>query len=162
MNGVLVVDKPAGPTSFDVVRRVRSALGVKKVGHTGTLDPFATGVLPLCLDDATKIAGYILEGDKAYDALIALGRETDTQDVTGKVVREAPVPALTTALVEQTLSQFRGTFLQTPPMYSAIKIGGQRLYSLARKGQEVERPAREVTVHELSLQDFSSNTLRVR
>ncbi len=162
MDGVLVVDKPAGPTSFEVVRRVRALLGVKKVGHTGTLDPFATGVLPLCLGEATKVAGFVLEGDKAYDAGVLLGTETDTQDVTGKVVRQAPIPTLTRELVEAQLERFRGTFLQTPPMYSAVKVQGKRLYELARAGQEVERPAREVAVHELSLQDFSAQRLSLR
>src|SRR6059058_4597075 len=101
MNGVLVIDKPAGPTSFDVVRRVRSLLRVKKAGHTGTLDPLATGVLPICLGEATKVAGFITEGDKAYDAVIRLGAETDTQDAAGKVVAEAPVPLLSPELLEK-------------------------------------------------------------
>lgn len=162
MDGVLVVDKPAGPTSFDVVRRIRTLLGVKKVGHTGTLDPFATGVLPLCLGEATKVAGYVLEGDKAYDAGILLGAETDTQDVTGRVVREAAIPPLTRESIEAALSRFRGTFAQTPPMYSAVKVKGKRLYELAREGKEIERPARQVTVHELVLQDFSADRLSLR
>src|SRR5688572_1083046 len=104
MDGVLVIDKPMGPTSFDVVRQVRHKLGLKKVGHTGTLDPMATGVLPLCLGSATRIAGFITEGEKAYDAVIRLGVETDTQDVTGKVLREAVVPVLDRAMLEQALA----------------------------------------------------------
>ncbi|MBN1204966.1 MAG: tRNA pseudouridine(55) synthase TruB [Myxococcaceae bacterium] len=161
MDGVLVIDKPSGPTSFDVVRQVRSLLKVKKAGHTGTLDPMATGVLPICLGEATKVAGFITEGDKAYEATVRLGVETDTQDAQGKVLAEAPVPPLTAALLETALTPFRGTFEQVPPMYSAVKVDGKRLYELARAGEEVERAARQVTVHELTLRDFSSNELRL-
>jgi tRNA pseudouridine55 synthase len=161
MDGVLVIDKPKGPTSFDVVRQVRFLLKVKKAGHTGTLDPMATGVLPICLGDATKVAGFITEGDKAYEATVRLGVETDTQDAEGKVMAEAPVPALTAPMLEAVLAPFRGTFEQVPPMYSAVKVGGKRLYELARAGEEVERAGRQVTVYELTLRDFSSNTLRL-
>jgi tRNA pseudouridine55 synthase len=164
MDGVLVIDKPAGPTSFDVVRRVRTLLRTKKAGHTGTLDPAATGVLPLCLGEATKVAGFLTEGDKAYDAVVRLGQETDTLDAQGRVLAEAPVPPLTPALLEEALARFRGTYPQTPPMYSAVKVGGKRLYELARAGEEVERAARQVTVHALELRDFSASelTLSVR
>jgi len=161
MDGVLVIDKPSGPTSFDVVRQVRALLKVKKAGHTGTLDPMATGVLPICLGEATKVAGLITEGDKAYEATVRLGVETDTQDAQGKVTAEAPVPPLTAALLEQTLAPFRGTFEQVPPMYSAVKVAGKRLYELARAGEEVERAGRQVTVYELTLRDFSSNRLQL-
>jgi tRNA pseudouridine55 synthase len=161
MNGVLVIDKPSGPTSFDVVRRVRAALQVRKAGHTGTLDPLATGVLPVCVGDATRIAGFISEGDKTYEAVVRLGQETDTLDAAGNVVATSLVPPLDAARLEAALSRFRGTFRQVPPMYSAVKIGGRRLYELARAGEEVERAPREVTVHELVLRDFSSNELRV-
>lgn len=153
---MLVVDKPKGITSFDVVREVRRATGEKKVGHTGTLDPMATGVLPLCLGEATKIAQFITEASKAYDATLKLGATTDTLDAEGKVLLERPVPVLTRERLEQALQRFRGTFLQTPPMYSAVKINGVRLYELARAGEEVERTPREVTVHELLLRDFSA------
>ncbi|NBD09033.1 MULTISPECIES: tRNA pseudouridine(55) synthase TruB [Corallococcus] len=164
MDGVLVIDKPLGPTSFDVVRQVRGLLKVKKAGHTGTLDPMATGVLPVCLGEATKVAGYITEGDKAYDAVVRLGVETDTQDAQGKPTAEAPVPPLTAPLLESVLGRFRGTFEQVPPMYSAVKVAGKRLYELARAGEEVERASRTVTVHELVLRDFSADrlTLSVR
>lgn len=160
-DGVLVVDKPSGRTSFDVVRDVRTLLKIKKVGHTGTLDPMATGVLPICLGEATKIAGHLTESDKAYDAVIKLGAETDTLDAEGKVVAEYPVPVLTPELIESALAKFRGSFLQTPPMYSAVKIGGKRLYELARKGEEIEREARPVTVHSLELRDFNATELTV-
>ncbi|QSQ19223.1 tRNA pseudouridine(55) synthase TruB [Pyxidicoccus parkwayensis] len=161
MDGVLVIDKPSGPTSFDVVRQVRSLLKLKKVGHTGTLDPMATGVLPLCLGEATKVAGFITEGDKAYDATVRLGAETDTQDAEGQVTARAPVPPLTPALLESALARFRGSFDQVPPMYSAVKVAGKRLYELARAGEEVERAARHVTVYELVLRDFSADRLQL-
>ena len=161
MNGVLVIDKPSGPTSFDVVRRVRSVLQVRKVGHTGTLDPLATGVLPVCVGDATRIAGFISERDKSYEAVVRLGEQTDTLDAAGTVVATSAVPPMDVARLEAALARFRGTFQQIPPMYSAVKIGGRRLYELARAGEEVERAPRQVTVHELSLRDFSSNELRV-
>lgn len=159
MNGVLVIDKPQGPTSFDVVKRVRWLLKVQKAGHTGTLDPMATGVLPICLGDATRIAGYITEGDKSYDAVVKLGAETDTLDAEGTVVSEQPVPPLDREKLEAAFARFRGTFRQTPPMYSAVKVGGKRLYELARAGEEIERAAREVTVFELALRDFSADEL---
>ncbi|MET0404217.1 MAG: tRNA pseudouridine(55) synthase TruB [Cystobacter sp.] len=161
MDGVLVIDKPKGPTSFDVVRQVRSLLRIKKVGHTGTLDPMATGVLPLCLGEATKVAGFITEGDKAYDAVVRLGAETDTLDAEGKVLAEAPVPPLTVARLEEVLARFRGPFDQVPPMYSAVKVGGKRLYELARAGEEVERASRQVTVYELVLRDFNATQLHL-
>jgi tRNA pseudouridine55 synthase len=134
MNGVLVVDKPKGITSFDVVREVRRAVAIKKVGHTGTLDPMATGVLPICLGDGTKIAQFIIEATKAYDATLKLGVTTDTLDAEGKVLETRAVPPITRELLEATLAKFRGTLQQVPPMYSAIKIGGTRLSELARAG----------------------------
>jgi tRNA pseudouridine55 synthase len=164
MHGVLVIDKPQGPTSFEVVRRVRSALGSKRAGHTGTLDPMATGVLPVCVGEATKLAGLLTEGDKAYDAVIRLGVVTDTQDVTGTPLESRPVPPLSTELLEAALGKFRGSFLQVPPMYSAVKVKGKRLYEHARAGESVERAPRQVTVYSLVLRDFSASecTLSVR
>ena len=164
MDGLLVIDKHAGPTSFEVVRRVRVLTGVSKAGHTGTLDPMATGVLPVALGEATKLAGLLTEGDKAYDAVVRLGLETDSLDVTGTVRRTAEVPPLSEARLEAALAPFRGSFLQRPPMVSAVKVRGRRLYALARAGEEVERPARPVTVHALALRDFSATevTLSVR
>jgi len=161
MNAVLVIHKPAGPTSFDVVRRVKALLHVSRAGHTGTLDPIATGVLPICLEKATKIAGFIAEGDKEYEAVIRLGQETDTQDSCGKVTAEREVPPLSSVLLESALTKFRGNVEQVPPMYSALKREGKRLYELAREGKEIERQPRSVAVHRLLLRDFSSNELRV-
>jgi tRNA pseudouridine55 synthase len=161
VNGVLVIDKPKGITSFDVVREVRRALKLKKVGHTGTLDPMATGVLPICVGEGTKIAQFIIEATKAYDATLKLGVTTDTLDADGKVLETRPVPEINRERLEAALAKFRGTFLQVPPMYSAIKIGGKRLYELARAGEEVERQPREVTVHELVLRDFSADEVKL-
>jgi tRNA pseudouridine55 synthase len=162
LDGVLIIDKPLGPTSFDVVQKVRKLTGTKKAGHTGTLDPMATGVLPICLNDATKIAGYILHADKTYETTLRLGVETDTQDAQGKIIRERPVPELTHARIEEVLKQFRGPLRQIPPMYSAIKVNGQRLYELAREGKEVEREARDVVVHSLELLQFEGTQLSLR
>jgi len=164
MNGVLVIDKRQGPTSFEVVRRVKAALGSKRAGHTGTLDPMATGVLPVCLGEATKLAGLLTESDKSYDAVVRLGVVTDTQDVTGTILESRPVPPLSMELLEAALERFRGTFSQLPPMYSAVKVKGKRLYERARAGESVERTPRQVTVFSLVLRDFSASecTLSVR
>lgn len=161
VDGVLVVDKPAGKTSFDVVALVRRLLKTRRAGHTGTLDPFATGVLPVCLGLSTRIVPFLTEGDKAYEATLKLGEATDTQDGTGEVISRAPVPALTPEDLEAALSQLRGPLLQAPPMYSAVRVGGRRLYELAREGQVVEREARPVTVYELALRRFEPPYLSV-
>lgn len=160
-SGILVMDKPAGPTSFEVVRRVRSLLKVEKAGHTGTLDPLATGVLPICVGAATKIAGFIIEGKKSYDALIRLGVETDTLDAAGQPISQAPVPNLSVSVLEGVLAKFRGSYLQVPPMFSAIKVGGRRLHELARMGKTVQREPRRVEVYELALRDFSSTDVAI-
>jgi tRNA pseudouridine55 synthase len=161
VDGVLVVDKPGGITSFGVVRDVRRELQVKKAGHTGTLDPMATGVLPVCLGDATKIAQFITEADKAYEATVRLGVTTDTLDAEGEVRLTREVPTLGLAALEAALDRFRGTIQQTPPMFSAVRVGGKRLHELARAGVEVEREARQVTVHELTLRDVTHDSLRL-
>jgi tRNA pseudouridine55 synthase len=146
VDGVVVIDKAKGPTSHDVVEQVRKLLG-EKVGHTGTLDPMATGVLPLCIGKATLVSQLLIAEDKAYEAEVTFGVETDTLDAQGKVLKTSPVPAP----LQLDLAPFRGTYKQTPPMFSAVKVGGQKLYEAARKGQEIEREAREVTVHRLEL-----------
>lgn len=150
MDGVLVIDKPAGPTSHDVVSAVRKLLRIKKVGHTGTLDPAATGVLPLVLGKATKVARYLTSSDKVYVATVRLGANTDTLDSEGKVVQERPVTA-TEQQVREVVTAFEGETEQMPPMYSAKKIDGKRLYELARKGVEVERTAKKVTIRRITL-----------
>jgi len=150
-SGLLLVDKPEGPTSAHVVERVKRILGAKKVGHLGTLDPFASGLLPLGIDDGTKIAEIFLTAQKSYRGVIALGVETDSQDSTGKVIETREVPALADAELEKLRQAFTGTLMQTPPMFSALKKDGVRLYRLARKGQTVERAQREIKVESLRL-----------
>lgn len=151
MDGFLNINKPEGWTSHDVVARLRSLLKVKKVGHTGTLDPAATGVLPICLGKATKLARLLTETDKDYRAVMRLGETTDTQDATGKVLVRRAVDGLTEGRVRDVLVSFRGEIRQIPPMYSAVKVNGQPLYKAARAGREVERAARTVTLHRLDL-----------
>jgi tRNA pseudouridine55 synthase len=151
LSGLLLVDKPEGPTSAHVVERVKRILGAKKVGHLGTLDPFASGLLPLGIDDGTKIAEIFLTAQKSYRGVIALGVATDTQDSTGKVIETREVPALADRELEKLRQAFTGTLMQTPPMFSALKKDGVRLYRLARKGQTVERAQREIKVEALRL-----------
>jgi tRNA pseudouridine55 synthase len=149
MHGILLVDKPEGLTSAAVVARVKRGLRlgkVAKVGHLGTLDPFATGLLPICLGEATKLAQFLAAEAKRYVGEIVLGVSTDTLDRTGTVVETRPVPALTPSAIAAALGGLRGPIMQTPPMYSALKRDGVPLYRLARQGQEVERPARAVDV----------------
>lgn len=150
LSGILLIDKPEGFTSFDVVAKIRGIARTRKVGHGGTLDPMATGVLPLFLGAATKACDILPDQTKAYEAWFRLGQTTDTQDSTGRVLSEDPVHC-SIAQVEEALSRFRGSFLQLPPMYSAIWVKGRRLYDLAREGVEIERPPRQVTVYELRL-----------
>ncbi len=152
--GVLVVDKAAGPTSFDVVAAVRRRLHVRRIGHAGTLDPGATGVLPLLLGEATKLMPYLADQDKEYVVAARLGVVTDTQDLSGRVVAERPVPALTRARIEDAARGFVGVIRQVPPMYSALHHEGRRLYELAREGVEVAREAREVLVHAIDVEEI--------
>ncbi len=151
MDGLLLVDKPSGWTSHDAVAFVRRATGEKKAGHTGTLDPDATGLLLVLLGRATRLARYYEEDGKEYLAVMKLGAETDTQDASGKVVRECPVPELTEQSVKETLDRFVGALNQTPPMYSAVKVGGRPLYKSARVGLEVERKPRTVIINSIEL-----------
>ena len=152
LHGVLIVNKPDGWTSHDVVKRVRGILGIQKVGHAGTLDPHATGVLPVLIGKGTKIAQYLLDWDKEYAAVLQLGQTTDTQDVWGKVLEEKSCSAVSEADVRAAFLGFHGAIQQVPPMYSAVKVGGQPLYKKARKGQTVERQAKTVVIHELEIQ----------
>lgn len=167
MNGILVVDKPAGMTSHDAVAIVRRRLGVRRVGHAGTLDPGATGVLVLGVGRATRLLRFVEVSDKEYRATVALGAETTTQDAAGEVVAEADASAVERGEVERALPAFVGAIEQVPPMVSAVKVGGERLYAKARRGEDVERAPRRVTVHELALEAFEPGhravaTLRVR
>ena len=151
MTGVLLVDKPEGMTSAGVIRALKPRLGRIKVGHLGTLDPFASGLLPLCLGEATKVARYLLVEHKAYEGTIRLGTATDTLDRTGTPIDTAPVPALAQAALDAVAARFTGRQQQVPPMYSALKRDGVPLYELARRGLEVERAPREVTIERLEL-----------
>ena len=146
VSGVLVLNKAAGMTSNDAVQQAKRIYGAQKVGHTGSLDPLATGVLPLCFGEATKFSQYLLESDKKYRTRIRLGVTTDTGDADGAVISEASTAGIGAAEVEQALGAFRGAIKQLPPMYSALKHNGQPLYKLARQGIEVERKVRDVTV----------------
>lgn len=159
MNGVIVIDKPSDFTSFDVVAVMRRLSGQRKIGHTGTLDPMATGVLPLLLGKATRAASLLEDADKIYEADFLLGVQTDTQDSTGKVLAESAVPVSKAQLVEA-LPAFRGDILQIPPMYSAVQKDGKRLYELARKGIEVEREARPITIYCLELLSYNEEERR--
>lgn len=162
IGGVLVVDKPAGPTSHDVVARARRLLGEKRIGHTGTLDPFATGVLPLVVGKATRLANLLTASEKEYVAAVRLGAVSDTYDATGTIVRSDSGAAVDPASVDAVLSSFRGTFEQMPPPYSAKKVGGIRAYTLARQQKPVPLSAVPVTAHALELLGFDGETIRVR
>ncbi len=155
VDAVLVVDKPLGLTSFDVVRRVRRAAGARRVGHGGTLDPAATGVLPVCLGEATKLAQFLLDADKQYDFTVCFGVETDTDDAAGTVTARRDAGAVDEAAVRRALEPFRGPITQVPPNYSALKRAGRPLYDYARAGEPVEAAPRGVVVHELELTSFA-------
>ncbi len=154
--GVLVVDKPAGPTSFEVVKRVRRALGAEKAGHAGTLDPAATGVLAVCAGEAVKLQHWLADGDKAYDATVAFGAATTTEDAEGEVTARGDASAVTAGALADVLPRFVGEISQVPPMYSAVRVGGRRLHEAARAGEEVERAPRTVRVHAVELQDVAA------
>jgi tRNA pseudouridine55 synthase len=160
MDGIVVLDKPKGMTSHMAVNKVKSALQTSRAGHTGTLDPFATGVLAVCIGKATKVIPFLDEDFKEYEALLRLGISTDTMDATGRVLVEKSIGAITKGRVMEVFSEFKGTIGQTPPMFSALKKNGVRLYKLARKGVVVERPPRTVTIKELELIDLNSNFIR--
>jgi tRNA pseudouridine55 synthase len=163
VNGVLVIDKPSGPTSHDVVARGRRLLGVKRVGHTGTLDPLASGVLPLVVGRATRLARFFSGGEKCYDAVVRLGRTTNTFDALGTFAETTtPVDDMTHEDVDRALEDFRGTLWQTPPPFSAKKIGGVRAYELARAAKPAEPKPAEVTVHRLTLESYAAGAVRLR
>ena len=157
MDGIVIVDKPQGWTSQDVVSKLRGVFKTKRIGHGGTLDPLATGVLPVFVGRATRGVEFFEHAEKTYQAVLRFGISTDTEDITGTVLEEKPV-CVTKEQFLQTLKQFRGDILQVPPMYSAIKVNGQKLYDLARQGKEVERKARPVTIYRLECLVFASNT----
>lgn len=156
--GVVVVDKPAGVTSHDVVNMLRRRFDTKRIGHTGTLDPMATGVLVLCVGAATRIAAYVPDEPKEYVAQILLGVATDTEDTSGTVVAHQDASAIGEACVRASIATFRGSIEQTPPMFSAVKVAGERLYKLARRGIVTERHPRQVVIHDMQMLDFEPGT----
>ena len=161
MNGIVIVDKPQGWTSQDVTARLRRVFSTRRIGHGGTLDPMATGVLPVFVGRATRAVEFFEHAEKTYEATLRLGMKTDTQDITGTVLEERPV-TVTEQDILNVLPAFRGEILQIPPMYSALKVNGQKLYDLARKGKEVERQPRPITIHELELLHFDGQDARIR
>ena len=160
MEGIIVVNKPKGITSFDVIRKLKKILKTKKIGHTGTLDPLATGVMLMCVGKATKLASDLEAKDKVYIADFDIGYATDTYDIEGKKIAENIIDVSKEDL-EQSIKKFIGNIKQVPPMYSAIKIDGNKLYNLARKGIEVERPERDVTIEYINLLDFKDNKAKI-
>ncbi|MBT3941644.1 MAG: tRNA pseudouridine(55) synthase TruB [Chloroflexi bacterium] len=160
--GFLNVDKPAGMTSMDVIRIIRRLTGQKRVGHGGTLDPDATGVLPICIGRASRFIERFVQGRKVYEATATFGSSTDTYDASGRVTAESDASGITLEAIETALPQFIGEIQQVPPMYSAIKVNGERLYKLAREGKEIEREARDVVVHGIKLISWNSPTLKLR
>ncbi len=162
VDGILVLDKAPGMTSNDAVQQAKRLFEAQKVGHTGSLDPLATGVLPLCFGEATKFSQYLLDSDKTYWTRIRLGVRTESGDADGAVIETRPVIDVDAARIEDALSAFRGQIEQVPSMYSAIKHKGQPLYKLARQGIEVERPARTVTIHENRLLSFADDLLELQ
>ena len=161
MDGIVIVDKPQGWTSQDVTARLRRVFGTRRIGHGGTLDPMATGVLPVFVGRATRAVEFFEHAEKTYETVLRLGITTDTEDMTGTVLTEENV-SFTEEQLQETLAAFRGEILQIPPMYSALKVNGQKLCDLARKGKTVERQPRPITIHELTLVERGENTLRLR
>ncbi|MDD6858350.1 tRNA pseudouridine(55) synthase TruB [Lachnospiraceae bacterium HCP1S3_C3] len=156
MDGILNIYKEKGYTSHDVVAKLRGILKTKKIGHTGTLDPDAQGVLPVCVGRATKLCDMLTDKDKAYETVMLLGKTTDTQDITGSVLSESELGEdITTEKVTEVINSFVGEYMQVPPMYSALKVNGKKLYELARSGIEVERKARKVYIHSIEIKDIS-------
>jgi len=161
MDGIVIVDKPQGWTSQDVTAKLRGVFQTRRIGHGGTLDPMATGVLPVFVGRATRGVEFFEQADKVYETVLRLGLTTDTEDITGTVLTEQDA-FVTGSMLEEVLAKFRGEILQVPPMYSAIKVNGQKLYDLARKGREVERQPRPVTIHELTLLGMEADGIRLR
>lgn len=159
VNGILLLDKPAGGTSNKVLQRVKWLFNARKAGHTGSLDPLATGLLPLCFGEATKVSGFLLDADKHYRVRCRLGQTTNTADAEGEILNERRVPALDEAMVGEVLQRFLGEQEQVPPMYSAVKHQGERLYRIARRGEEVERKARRIRILALEMIGFGQDEL---
>ena len=161
MNGIVIVDKPQGWTSQDVTARLRRVFNTRRIGHGGTLDPMATGVLPVFVGRATRGVEFFEHAEKVYETVLKPGITTDTEDITGTVLTEQDA-FVTGEMLEEVLAKFRGDIMQVPPMYSALKVNGQKLYDLARKGKEVERQPRPITIHELTLLGMEAEGIRLR
>lgn len=161
-NGILNIYKEKGYTSHDVVAKLRRIVGQKKIGHTGTLDPDAEGVLPVCLGKATRLCDMLTDRDKTYEAVLLLGRTTDTQDTSGKILEERDTKELTEEKVRLCIEGYIGEYEQLPPMYSAVKVNGKKLYELARQGIEVERKRRKVAIHEIYIEETALPRVRMR
>lgn len=159
MDGIIIINKPKGYTSHDIVGKVRKIYNTKKVGHTGTLDPNATGVLPILIGKATKLSNYLTEHNKQYIATLKLGEKRDTGDSEGKIIKTEEVPPLNKENIEEILKSFLGKQLQTPPMYSAIKINGKKLYEYARVGKVVEIPKREIEIYNIKLNNIKESEI---
>ncbi|AEF99715.1 tRNA pseudouridine(55) synthase TruB [Methylomonas methanica] len=159
VHGIVLLDKRLGVSSNKALQEVRRLLNANKAGHTGSLDPLATGLLPLCFGEATKVSGLMLDDDKRYQVTLRLGQMTDTGDSEGTIVEEMPIPAFTETELLSSLQRFTGSIEQVPPMYSALKHQGKKLYELAREGKTVERQPRRITIYALHLLDFDSETI---
>lgn len=161
IHGIINIHKEKGFTSHDVVAKLRGIVGQKKIGHTGTLDPDATGVLPVCLGKATKLCDMLTDKSKTYETVLLLGKTTDTQDISGVVLSENPLENMDDDSVVKCIEGFVGNYMQIPPMYSALKVNGKKLYELAREGVEIERKARPVVIHEINIKELSLPRVRM-
>ena len=162
MDGIIVVNKPSGCTSHDIVSKIRKSLKLKKVGHTGTLDPLATGVLPILLGNATKLSKYLINHDKEYVATIKLGVKTETGDIEGSIIDEQKVPLFTEEQIIEALNSFVGKQKQMPPMYSAIKVNGKKLYEYARNGEKIEVTTRNIEIYNISFLQYIDNKIKFK
>ncbi len=162
MDGIILVNKPIGMTSHDVVNQLRRILHTKKIGHCGTLDPMATGLLVVCVNKATKVLQFLMNDEKVYTAALTLGKMTDTYDQEGKIIEEKDVPILTKEEVTEVLNSFLGESMQVPPMYSALKVNGKKLYEYAREGKQVEVEPRKIVIHEIELVSYQDSEIVFR
>lgn len=161
ISGILLLNKPLGISSNRALQNAKRLFNAQKAGHTGSLDPLATGMLPICFGEATKISSFLLDSDKRYRTTATLGSVTDTGDAEGEVIKQAAIPELSEQLIESALAKFRGPITQIPPMYSALKHQGKPLYELARQGIEIERKSRDAVIHKLELTNFTESTLNL-
>lgn len=162
MNGIIIINKPKGLTSNDVVQKVRKIYGIKQVGHCGTLDPLATGVLPIMIGQATKISKYLVEHNKTYIATIKLGEKTETGDCEGKIIETKNVETYTKKEVQSILNSFLGETMQIPPMYSAIKVNGKKLYEYAREGTKIDIEPRKIIIYEIELISYKADEIKYK